>query len=99
MVRRIFLASSSSFFVFFSPKPGLRGGDKSLLFSVAKRTTGAFSRIYRPGGRGRGKQGWGGVVWGRMEKRNGIKSRSSLNQINRNQLHRTGDGIASLKIQ
>lgn len=66
MVRRLLLASSSSFFVFFSPKPGLRGGDKSLLFSVAKRTTGAFSRIYRPGGRGRGnKDGEGlcGAEW------------------------------------
>lgn len=30
--------------------PGLRGGDKWLLFSVAKKgTTAAFSRIYRPG--------------------------------------------------
>lgn len=44
------------FFFFFSPKPGLREGDKSLLFSVAKRTTGGFSRIYRPGGRGKEKK-------------------------------------------
>lgn len=47
--------SSPSFSVFFPSSLlslGLRGGDKSLLFSVAKRTTGGFSRIYRPGGRG-----------------------------------------------
>lgn len=54
MVRRLLLSSSSSilffFFVFCSPKPGLRGGDKSLLFSVAKKgLQEVFSRIYRPG--------------------------------------------------
>lgn len=53
-------------FLFFSPKPGLRGGDKSLLFSVAKRTTGGFSTIYRPGRgggdekRGEDRRGSGG---------------------------------------
>lgn len=82
-----------------------------MLFSVAKRTTGGFSRIYRPGGRAderRGEDGRGGKrgrgkenMWERKREKIGdtVKSRSSLNQINCNQLHRTGDGIASLKIQ
>lgn len=90
------------FFVFFSPKPGLRGGDKSLLFSVAKRTTGDFSRIYRPSVRGRGKQRYGGGCQGGVgmgglgckaerRKEKAVKSRSSLNPINCNHLHRAGD--------
>lgn len=70
--------------------PGLRRRDKWLLFSVAKKgTTAAFSRIYRPGGREGGGRG----------RRDAVKSRSSAGQINSNRLRRTGDGIASLKIQ
>lgn len=79
-----------------------------MLFSVAKRTTGGFSRIYRPGRRGRDEKRVEEGEGGRERKRGeeecvgqieeNIKSRSSINQVNRNQLNRTGDGIASLKI-
>lgn len=116
VVRRLLLACSSSDFfflffllysVFFSPKPGLRGGDKWLLFSVAKKglrelsaeSTGLVGR--EGGGWGLERQGWGGVVSGKEKKRGreAVKSRSSPKQINSNQLDGTGDGIASLKIQ
>lgn len=48
------------------------------------------------GGRGEGEERGGGE--GRR-RRDAVKSRSSAGQINSNQLHRTGDGIASLKIE
>lgn len=75
-------------------------GEISGCFSVLQKKglTAAFSRIYRPGGT-RGGVGVGGGVGGRGEGREAVKSRSSAGQINSNQLHRTGDGIAPLKIQ
>lgn len=101
-LRRLLLASSSSFSSSSSLLSlGCVGEIKSLLFSVANRTTGGFSRIYRPGGRGRRRRGGcgGGYVGGRQAERDTVKSRSSLRRIDCDQLHRTGDGIASLKIQ
>lgn len=78
--------------------PGCVGGaDKSPLFSVArrkkkiKRTTRAFGRIYRPGGRGGGGGGGGKEGGGGGERREAVKPRSSLKWINCNQSHRTGD--------
>lgn len=96
------------FFFFFSHKPWLREGDKSLLFSVAKRTTGGFSAESTGlvGGeikkRGEEEQvrkgGEKGNVRGK-KRESTAKSRSSVNRINCNQLPGTSDGIASLKIQ
>lgn len=48
-----------------------------------------------------GREGEGEGEGGEEEKegRDAVKSRSLAGQINSNQLHRTGDGIAPLKIQ
>lgn len=75
-------------------------GEISGCFSVLQKNglTAAFSRIYRPGGT-RGGGGGRRRREGEKEGRDAVKSRSSAGQINSNQLHRTGDGIAPLKIQ
>lgn len=41
-----------------------------MLFSVAKRTTGGFSRIYRPVGRADERRGEGRIERGKEEGRN-----------------------------
>lgn len=58
IVERFLLAASSSCPSLLSL--GRVGGDKSLLFSVAKRTMRGFSRTYKPGGRRNGwkERGW-----------------------------------------
>lgn len=50
----------------FPLKPGSCGAGQSLLFSVAKRSTGGFSKIYRPGG-GEMTDGWRGGGDSRQE--------------------------------
>lgn len=69
-----------------------------MLFSVAKKgTNGSFQQNLQAWWDKR--RGGGGGMGGRGEGREAVKSRSSAGQINSNQLHRTGDGIAPLKIQ
>lgn len=104
VVRRILLASSFSvLFFFFSPKPGLCGGDTSLLFSVAKKglrevsaqSTGLVGdREMKEERRDvRGK-------WKRKDRRySKVKVITEPDPLQSITAQRTGDGITSLKIQ
>ena len=82
-MRRLLLASSSSFSSSSSAllSLGCVGGDKSLLFSVAKRTTGGFSRIYRPGGRGDLKAEEKGGEVERIQERRRVGKRGDKKEI------------------
>lgn len=72
-------------------------GEISRSFSVLQKelqeVSAGSTGLRRMGG------GGGGVEKRREKTRDTVTSRSPLNQINCNQLQKTGDGIASLKIQ